>query len=530
MNQASRVGIRPLASDALELLRQAEACAGRGEFARADDLLGKGLALAPDHPQLLMRHAMLLHMQKRFSAAAATLQRVLQSCPDDATIYNNLGSALGAANDVPGAAAALRRACELAPQRADYWYNLAKALEAATDAEGACAALTRVLDLASQDTQARLMRADSLRILGRAKESEDDLRHILARDPGSVAAWTRLVSLRTGRLGGDDLAQIEHHYLQPNIDADRRIWLGFAYGLALEADHRHTEAFPVLVEANAARRNCVRWDAQAMGRLVDDIMGTFVLPLPQAPDPTQGREVIFLFGMPRSGSTLLEQILCAHPRVEGAGEIDDLDAVLSEESARRGDDVLQWAPKATASDWARLGGNYLDRTARWRRSRPVFTDKGLDNWRTVGIARAMLPGARFIHCRRDPLETCWSCFKHVFAKGQLLYSYDFRDLAAYWHDCTRMVRFWRNQYPDLIYDHVYEDLVRQPEAQIRRLLDHCELPFDPACMRFHEIERSVRNTSAGQVRRPLDSGTAVAARYGTLLHPLRQALAVQDRH
>jgi hypothetical protein len=188
-------------------------------------------------------------------------------------------------------------------------------------------------------------------------------------------------------------------------------------------------------------------------------------------------------------------------------------------------DMPQWAPMATAEDWARLGNTYLERTARWRRQRPIFTDKELGKWQLVGAARAMLPGARFIHCRRDPVETCWSCFKHEFKTDQL-YSYDFRELAAYWRDYDRLVRFWQAQYPGLIYDYVYEELVERPEAEIRRLLDFCDLPFDPACLRFHEVDRDVRTASAGQVRQPLNRNTAQARYYGALLDPLRSALGL----
>lgn len=515
-----------LPADALNLLRQADAAFARGDVAAAGSFVDAALEIAPGHLGLLRRQAIVFHRQNRFEQAASALRQMLVRCPDDATVHNSLGAALGAAGDLPRALPSLQRACELDPGRADYWYNLAKGFDAVGDCESACAASTRSLELKPDDAGARLLRADALRILGRADEAATDLRHLLASEPAYVAAWTRLVGLKTVHLSSDDLHQIEQACLQPTLREDQRIPLGFAYGSALESAERYDDAYPVFAEANAAKRKRVRWDAAGNRRSVDATMAAFAQTPPPAADPTLGQQVIFIFGMPRSGSSLVEQILSAHPQVEGAGEIGDLDAVLAEESTRLGRDLSDWAPMASATDWARLGHAYLERTARWHGTKPVFTDKGLDNWRHLGAAHAMLPGARFIHCRRDPVETCWSCFKHVFKGEQLPYTYDFDELAAYWHDSERTIRFWQTRHPGLIHECIHEDLVRQPEARIADLLAYCRLPFDEACLRFHESGHKVRTSSAGQVRQPIHAGTALADRYGERLDSLRHALGL----
>lgn len=525
MNPVPPQASTPLTGEALELLRYAEACLGRGEFSQAERFLEHGLLIAPDQPDLLHRKAVALHMQDRFVEAAATFNRVLEHRPGDAALYNNLGSALGAAGDMPAAVSALRHACELMPGRANYWYNLAKALEGVSDTAGACEALTRFLELKPDDAEARILRADAFKTMGRLKDAEADLRHVLARHPDSVEAWTPLVNLKSAQLSGSDLEQIGRVHADPRIREDYRTSLGFAYGQALETKQRYDEAFAVLMAANAAKRRQLQWDPARTSRFVDDIMWAFSKPDAPVDDVRRGSSVIMLFGMPRSGSTLIEQMLSAHPLVEGGGEISDLGQVLYEESIRRGMDIPQWAAFATPADWARLGEEYLERTKLWCREKSIFTDKELGKWQFVGAARAMLPGARFIHCRRDPVETCWSCFKHEFRADQL-YSYDFRELAAYWRDYDRLVDFWHARYPGLICDYVYEDLVSNPEVEIRRVLDHCGLPFDPACLRFHEVQRSVRTASAGQVRQPLNANTAVAWRYRTLLNSLRTELGL----
>jgi hypothetical protein len=177
-----------------------------------------------------------------------------------------------------------------------------------------------------------------------------------------------------------------------------------------------------------------------------------------------------------------------------------------------------------SDDWRRLGERYLERTAHWRQQRPVFTDKMPGNWYYIGAIRAMLPGARIIACRRDPLETCFSCYRQHLDNNE--YTRTFADLAAYWRDYDRAIRHWRSLHPAHVHEHVYEDLLANPEACIRRLLEFCGLPFEEACLRFHETARDVRTPSAMQVRQPLRRDTARSDRYGALLDPLRQALGL----
>jgi len=172
-----------------------------------------------------------------------------------------------------------------------------------------------------------------------------------------------------------------------------------------------------------------------------------------------------------------------------------------------------------------LSRDYLARTTRWRVERPRFTDKLPNNWPLIGAALAMLPQAKFVDCRRDPIETCWSCYKQLFAPGLVRYAYDLGELGAYWRDYDRLSRFWAERYPASVRAQGYEALLAEPESEIRALLDFCGLSFDDACLRFHESKRSVRTASSGQVRQPLRRDTARAARYGDLLAPLRNALA-----
>jgi hypothetical protein len=241
-------------------------------------------------------------------------------------------------------------------------------------------------------------------------------------------------------------------------------------------------------------------------------------------DTDQGQEVIFLVGLPRSGSTLVEQVLASHPRVEGASELPYLQQVIEEESQRRRRPFPLWAAEASAADWTRLGRDYLRRSARWRQQRPIATDKLPDNWLFTGALRAMLPGARIVDCRREALQTCWSCYKQLFGPGLAAYSYDFESLAQFAVACERAGDAWTAREPGHVRVQHYEALIQDAEREIRALLAFCGLPFDPACLNAHTAQRAIRTPSALQVRQPMKRISAPADAYGALLDPLRTAL------
>jgi hypothetical protein len=197
--------------------------------------------------------------------------------------------------------------------------------------------------------------------------------------------------------------------------------------------------------------------------------------------------------------------------------------ILDGESTRRGVPFPQWAPQATAADWERLGNVYLGQIRPLRDDRPCFTDKTPWNWALVGSALAMLPAARVINVRRDPLETCFSCYRQLFSSG-CLFAYDLDDLVAYYRGYARLTTLWQQQSPTHYTDCRYEALQQHPEAEIRRLLNFCGLPFDPACLNFHQTQRAVMTLSAAQVRQQIQQGTARLPRYGEKLDPLSNKL------
>jgi tetratricopeptide (TPR) repeat protein len=448
--------------------------------------------------------------------------RALAACPDDPLLLNNLGSAMSARGDTAGAIAAFRRASELAPALAAAWYNLGKTLKLRGDSAGAHDALERALAIEPFHVAARVVYGDNLKALGRIDDAAAAYRAALGENASAAHAWWGLANLKTVRFEAADADALAKAF-RDDRTADRPA-LGFALAKALEDQDRFPEALGVLHEANALRRRQQPWDAAAFSREVDAIEAAFATPRASAGEAACRREAIFIVSMPRSGSTLVEQILASHPDVEGAGEIEDLAAVVFEESARTNRAWPAWARDASAADWHRLGERYLERTARVRTGRARVTDKSLSNWLRVGAAAAMLPGARFVHCRRDPVETALACYRQWFNRGQA-FSYSLDDIVAYWRDHERLMRVWKERLPGRVFTLEHEALLAAPEATVRALLDFVGLPFDAGCLEFHRNDRSVRTASAAQVREPLARRTDRAARYGVLLDPLRRAIA-----
>ena len=422
------------------------------------------------------------------------------------------------------AISSLRRACELAPESASAWYNLAEALKPQVHTEEAIDALQRTLALDPSHLPAWLALARAWASLGRIDDAVSSLREILRREPGHAEAWYALSNLKTVALDSQDVLLLESALARRGLAPGSRVWLGFALAKALEDQGDYAGAFDVLRDANALQRSQGKWDSKGERARVDAIMRVFA-GLPQKPlDTDLGREAILIASIPRSGSTLLEQILASHPDVEGANEIKDLPRLIESETRRRGSNFPLWVPDVPATEWEQLGRRYLERTARWRQRKPRFTDKNLLNWVLAGAALMMLPAARVVVCRRDPLETCLACYRQWFG-NEAVFSCDLDEMADFCIDFMRLTRFWLMTFPDRVFDLEYETLVAEPEPTIRRLLDFCGLAFDPACLEFHRTERAVLSApSAAQVRQPLRTDTARADRYGDKLDHVRARL------
>lgn len=513
-----------LSPAALQQLVEARGALSRGQLDHAEQLIARVLDSAPGCTEAHRLAGIAALMGNNAAKAIGHLQRALSARPDDATLNMNLGSALietGASDEGLGY---LRRATALAPDVASGWYNLGKGLQFCARMEHARDALQRALEIDPAYLQARNALATVLSTLGDTAGAIATHRETLRQQPDCAATWFALANMKVERFSADDVRQLRQQLARPSLSDDAHLLLGFTLAQALEDQGDYLDAFDAVTAANAMKRRSIYWSREEERARVNAIAEAFGGPLPTPLDAMLGKQVIFVVCLPRSGSTLTEQILASHPQVEGADEILTLPQLLNEESTRRGQPFPAWVTAATAEDWQRLGNDYLSRTRQWQLHGLRFTDKNVDNWAFVGAALAMLPGARVVNSRRDPLETCFALYRQLFGNQSVHYSYDLDDIVDYYGGYADLCQLWQQRYPAQFLDHQYEALQADPEAQIRRLLRFCGLPFDPACLAFHQSSRPVLTISAAQVRQPLRNDTARSSRYGEKLDALRAKL------
>jgi hypothetical protein len=312
----------------------------------------------------------------------------------------------------------------------------------------------------------------------------------------------------------------------PGLGDDDRLHLDFALGKAFEDLGQAEAAFAHYSAANRLRRSLLDYDPAEISRQVDRAIATY-RPEFFARHAGQGcpdSAPIFILGMPRAGSTLIEQILASHSMIEGTMELPDIPALAAQtgkEAQRYPAGLDGLLPDQIQS----LGEDFLARTQIQRKeAKPYFIDKLPNNWLYTGFIHLILPNAKIIDARRDPMDCCFSNFKQHFARGQA-FSYGLEDMGRYYSDYVRLMRHFDQVLPGRVHRVIHERLIEEPEDQIRRLLDHLGLPFEPGCLNFHQTQRAVRTASSEQVRRPLNrDGIGQWRAFQAWLEPLRSAL------
>jgi tetratricopeptide (TPR) repeat protein len=385
--------------------------------------------------------------------------------------------------------------------------------------------------LAEYDQQPRiwLNYGHALRTLGRAAAAADAYRRAIALRPVFGEPYWSIANLKTHAFSPADESDMTRA-LQSAANPEDGLHLHFALGKALEDRGEYSESFTHYAAGAAIRRSQVTYDADAITRRVQTYKQVFSPHLfAGAPTACDSTAPLFVVGLPRSGSTLVEQILASHSSVEGTLELPDIGHLVEEltrtASERAGDGYPQTLERLSSADLRMLGEAYLERTRVHRKAgNPRFIDKMPNNFIHVGFIHLILPRARIIDVRRHPLGACFSAFKQHFAQGQT-FSYELTELGRYYRDYVDLMGHFDAVLPGQVHRVIYEDLVMNPEDEIRRLLEFCDLPFESACLKFHETERPVRTVSSEQVRRPLYRDALERWRnYEPWLGPLHSAL------
>lgn len=361
-----------------------------------------------------------------------------------------------------------------------------------------------------------------LKTIGRLDEGISAYRRAIDIQPGLGEAWWSLANLKTVKFDAGDLDRMEAA-LHGGAEGEDRFHLEFALGKACEDQGNPEAAFSYYRDANAHRRALIRYDAADTSARVDRMITTFdpAFFAERADWGCPAEDPVFIVGLPRSGSTLLEQILASHSSIEAITELPDIPELWG----RLGD-----RPHAALAELGRdavraIGEEYLARVAPQRKTdRPLFIDKLPNNWMFTGFIKLILPNARIVDARRHPLSCCVANFRQHFARGQH-FTYDLADLGAYYADYVRLMRHFDAVLPGAVHRVIYERMVEDSESEIRQLLAALRLPFEQSCLRFHETRRAVRTPSSEQVRSPIfRAGTENWQAFAQWLGPLEEQL------
>jgi len=491
-------------TDVLAIRMLAEVAARIGRTHDAENLLKRCVELAPGFRIARQNYAMVLHRQNKWSEALQEVDHLLVDEPSNPGLRNLKAAVLNRIGEYDASIELYRAVLRDYPNQPKVWMSLGHALKTANHTAECIAAYRRCIALAPQFGE----------------------------------AWWSLANLKTLRFTAEDIATMRAQLDRDDLTNDDRFHFHFSLGKALEDEGEYAPSFDHYSQGNALRRKLIRYDAAENAGHVERSRRLFTPEFfaeragwgSPAPDP------IFIVGLPRAGSTLIEQILSSHSQVEGTQELPDISMIArmiaGRTSRSEGTAYPRALEKYSAGELRGLGERFLERTRIQRKTpRPMFIDKMPNNWAHVGLIHLILPNAKIIDARRHPLGCCFSCYKQHFARGQT-FTYELDELGRYYRDYVELMAHFDAALPGRVHRVCYESMVEDTEEEVRRLLAYCGLPFEEGVLKFHENERAVRTASSEQVRRPIfREGLDQWRNFDPWLEPLRSALGdVLDRY
>lgn len=484
----------PTHTEGMRLL--AELAIQFGVLEDAEYLLESAAEFAPNNTQVRIDHIAVLRKRQKFEAAVAAAEKLHHENPNNPQLKSVL---------------AIEKM-----QIGDY--------------EGSIALLDQVLESLPGDAITLTSRGHALKTEGQGEAAIESYRNAISSNPWHGDAYYALSNLKTYRFDEKDIEAMLELDQREELSPNSRVHVAFALGKAFEDEQNYERSFEFYAQGNRLKRQQSRYDADKMTEELT-AQRTFFTPRVlesragagyRAPDP------IFIVGLPRAGSTLLEQILSSHSQVDGTLELPNILSTAQKlrRQGRDGDarpypDLLQDMSDAQLNT---LGQQYIDDTRIHRQGAPFFIDKMPNNFRHIGLIKLILPNAKVIDARRHPMACCFSGFKQLFAEGQE-FSYDLTDIGRYYSDYVQLMAHWDLVDPGSILKVQYEEVVEDLETQVRSILQFCGLPFEEACLNYHATERAVRTASSEQVRQPIyTSGVEQWTHYREYLGPLEHAL------
>jgi tetratricopeptide (TPR) repeat protein len=502
-----------------------------GEFAPAESLVRAYLLEHGNHVEAMRLLARIGLQQDVLDDAETLLEAVLTMAPDYRAARYDYATALLRRHKHGQAIAELEKLLQLDPGNRAYRTTYATAIVGLGDHERALRLYRELLVGAPRAADLHLSVAHSHKALGRQQEAIDAYHAAAGARPNYGDAYWSLANLKTYRFADDEIARMRAEEAAAGTSLIDRYHLCFALGKAFEDRGGFDESYRYYERGNALKKSESRYRPEPVERntrlqralCTEEFFAARRGMGCESPDP------IFIVGLPRSGSTLLEQILASHSKVEGTMELADVPRLVLELQGREIDTENPRYPRILgqmgAEDFRRMGAAYLNDTRIFRTDKPYFIDKMPNNFRHLGLIHLILPNAKIIDARRNAMACCFSNFKQLFAAGQE-FTYSLEDIGRYYRTYVELMAHWDSVLPGKVLRIEHEDVVDDLEANVRKILDFCGLEFEPQCVEFYKTERSVRTASSEQVRRPIfKEGIDQWRNYEPWLGPLKAVLA-----
>ena len=494
-------------------------------YRKAEDAFKKVLIEDENNIDALRFMGILAFKSGNHDIAEAMLTKALKLDPTYSLVWANLAQVFSVTGQLDKAKKSFKNILSMEPKNGLIWAEYGTVLTKLANYEEGRDAYLKALEFKPDSPRVHLSLGHVYKTMGEIDNSIDSYKNTILQNNLSGEAYWSLANLKTYSFSENEIKDMEDT-LKGDMSDIERSQMHFALGKAYEVKKDFDKSFKNYYEGNKLKKGLIKYSSDDTTDNTKRILNFFNKENIQklAKSLTGDRDPIFVLGMPRSGSTLVDQIISSHSKVDGTQELPNIIKIAAELNTNNQNNYPEVLKELDESKLSNLGKDYISETAWARDSAPFFIDKMPNNFIHIGLIKTILPNAKIIDTRRDPMDTCFSCFKQFFARGQL-FTYSLEDLGNYYTDYIRAMNHWHNVYGKDIYTVHYDNVINETEETIRELIDYCELPFENECLEFYNSSRPVKTPSAEQVRQPIyKSGLNYWKNYEKHLLPLKKII------
>ena len=494
-------------------------------YRKAEDAFKKVLIEDENNIDALRFMGILAFKSGNHDIAEAMLTKALKLDPTYTLVWANLAQVFSVTAQLDKAKKSFKNILNMEPKNGLIWAEYGTVLTKLANYKEGRDAYLKALEFKPDSPRVHLSLGHVYKTMGEIDNSVNSYKNTIIQNNHSGEAYWSLANLKTYSFSENEINKMEETLKEDMSDIERS-QMHFALGKAYEVKKDFDNSFKNYYEGNKVKKGLIKYSSDDTTENTKRILNFFNQENIQnlSKSSSNNKDPIFVLGMPRSGSTLVDQIISSHSKVDGTQELPNIikiAAELNNDSQNTYPEVLKELDNTKLSD---LGKNYITETAWARENAPFFVDKMPNNFIHIGLIKTILPNAKIIDTRRDPMDTCFSCFKQFFARGQL-FTYSLEDLGKYYTDYIRAMNHWHNIYGKDIFTVHYDNVVNETEETIRELIDYCNLPFEQECLEFYNSSRPVKTPSAEQVRQPIyKSGLNYWKNYDKHLLPLKKII------